>query len=49
VAGPQQITDLVRSRRRADAQAFAQLIEELPPDETAALLTALPALEHLRA
>jgi hypothetical protein len=41
-------TDLVRSRRRADAQAFAQLIEELPSDETAALLAALPALEHLR-
>ena len=41
-------TDLVRSRRRAGAQAFAQLIEELPSDETAALLAALPALEHLR-
>ena len=40
-------TDLVRSRRRADAQAFAQLIEKLPSDETAALLAALPALEHL--
>jgi DNA-binding MarR family transcriptional regulator len=41
-------TDLIRSRRRADAQAFAQLIEKLPSDETAALLAALPALEHLR-
>ena len=41
-------TDLVRSRRRAGAQAFAQLIEKLPSDETAALLAALPALEHLR-
>jgi DNA-binding MarR family transcriptional regulator len=41
-------TDLVWSRRRAGAQAFAQLIEELPSDETAALLAALPALEHLR-
>jgi DNA-binding MarR family transcriptional regulator len=40
--------DLIRSRRRAGAQAFAQLIEELPSGETAALLAALPALEHLR-
>jgi DNA-binding MarR family transcriptional regulator len=41
-------TDLVRSRRRAGAQAFAHLIEKLPSGETAALLAALPALEHLR-
>jgi DNA-binding MarR family transcriptional regulator len=41
-------TDLVWSRRRAGAQAFAQLIERLPADETAALLAALPALQHLR-
>jgi DNA-binding MarR family transcriptional regulator len=40
--------DLVRSRRRAAARAFAELIEKLPSDETAALLAALPALEHLR-
>jgi DNA-binding MarR family transcriptional regulator len=40
-------TELVRSRRRAHAQAFAQLIEELPSDEAATLLAALPALEHL--
>lgn len=40
--------DLIRSRRRAGAQAFAQLIEELPSGEIAALLAALPALEHLR-
>ena len=40
--------DLIRSRRRAGAQAFAQLIEELPSGEAAALLAALPALEHLR-
>jgi hypothetical protein len=38
----------VRGRRRTDAQAFAQLIEELPSDDAAALLAALPALEHLR-
>jgi DNA-binding MarR family transcriptional regulator len=41
-------TDLVRGRRRAEAQSFAQLIERLPADEAAALLAALPALEHLR-
>jgi DNA-binding MarR family transcriptional regulator len=41
-------TDLVRGRRRAHAQALAQLIEKLPSDEAAALLAALPALEHLR-
>ena len=41
-------TDLVQSRRRASAQAWAQLIEKLPSDEAAALVAALPALEHLR-
>jgi DNA-binding MarR family transcriptional regulator len=40
--------DLVQSRRRASAQAWAQLIEKLPSDEAAALVAALPALEHLR-
>ena len=40
--------NLVWEGRRAGAQAFAQLIEELLPGETAALLAALPALEHLR-
>jgi DNA-binding MarR family transcriptional regulator len=40
--------DLIRSQRRTSAQAWAQLIEKLPSDETAALLAALPALEHLR-
>ena len=38
-------TDLVRSRRRADSQALAQLIEKLRSDEIAALLAALPAWE----
>jgi DNA-binding MarR family transcriptional regulator len=41
-------TELLRARRRANAMAFAQLIEKLPPDETTALLAALPALQHLR-
>jgi DNA-binding MarR family transcriptional regulator len=40
--------DLIRGWRRAHAQALAQLIEELPSGEAAALLAALPALEHLR-
>jgi DNA-binding MarR family transcriptional regulator len=40
--------ELVRGRRRADAQAFGELIEKLPADEAAALLAALPALQHLR-
>jgi DNA-binding MarR family transcriptional regulator len=39
----------VRSRRRAGADAFVQLIDKLPADETAALVAAIPALEHLRA
>jgi DNA-binding MarR family transcriptional regulator len=41
-------TELLRGRRRANAEAFAQLIERLPSDENAALLAALPALRHLR-
>jgi DNA-binding MarR family transcriptional regulator len=41
-------TDFIRRRRRASAWAFAQLIEQLSPGETAVLLAALPALRHLR-
>jgi hypothetical protein len=41
-------TEILRGRRRANAEAFAQLIEKLPSDENAALLAALPALRHLR-
>ena len=40
-------TDYLRSRRRAGAEAFARLIDKLPPDETAILLAAAPALQHL--
>src|SRR5580693_3924448 len=40
-------TDYLRSRRRAGAEAFARLIDKLPPDETAILLAAAPALRHL--
>ena len=40
-------TDYVRSRRRAGAEAFARLIDKLPPDETATLLAAAPALQQL--
>src|SRR5580698_9018631 len=39
--------DYLRSRRRAGAEAFARLIDKLPPDETAILLAAAPALQHL--
>src|ERR1700727_954493 len=38
----------VRARRRAGADAFAQLIDKLPDDEIAVLRAAIPALEHLR-
>jgi DNA-binding MarR family transcriptional regulator len=41
--------DYVQARRRAGADAFAQLIDKLPADEIAALAAAIPALEHLRA
>jgi DNA-binding MarR family transcriptional regulator len=40
--------DYVRARRRAGAEGFAQLLDKLPPTEAAALIAALPALEHLR-
>jgi DNA-binding MarR family transcriptional regulator len=40
-------TDYLRSRRRAGAEAFARLIDKLPPDEIATLLAAAPALQHL--
>lgn len=39
--------DYLRARRRAGADAFAQLIGKLPADEVAALLAAGPALRHL--
>jgi DNA-binding MarR family transcriptional regulator len=39
---------LLRSRRRAGAEAVEQLIDKLPPDEAAALAAAVPALRHLR-
>jgi DNA-binding MarR family transcriptional regulator len=41
-------SDLLRARRRAGAEAIAQLIDKLPPDEAAALAAAIPALQHLR-
>ncbi|HZR51060.1 MAG TPA: MarR family transcriptional regulator [Streptosporangiaceae bacterium] len=37
----------LRARRRAGADAFAQLIGKLPADEVATLLAAAPALRHL--
>jgi DNA-binding MarR family transcriptional regulator len=38
----------IRSRRRAGARAFADLIDKLPDDEAAALAAAVPALNRLR-
>ena len=40
--------ELLRSRRRAGAEALEQLIGKLPPAEAAALAAAIPALRHLR-
>ena len=42
-------SDFVRSRRRAGAEAFAQLIDKLSDEDAATLAAAIPALEHLRA
>jgi DNA-binding MarR family transcriptional regulator len=42
-------SELLRSRRRAGADAFTELIGKLPPAEQATLIAAIPALEHLRA
>jgi DNA-binding MarR family transcriptional regulator len=39
--------DYLRSRRRATAEAFAWLIDKLPPDQAETLLAATPALQHL--
>jgi DNA-binding MarR family transcriptional regulator len=41
-------SDLVRARRRAGAEAFAMLIDELSEEDAATLATAIPALERLR-
>jgi DNA-binding MarR family transcriptional regulator len=40
--------DYLQNRRRAGAEAFAQLIGKLPADEAAALAAAIPALQRLR-
>jgi DNA-binding MarR family transcriptional regulator len=41
-------SDLVRARRRAGAEAFAQLIDKLSDEDAATLEAAIPALERLR-
>lgn len=38
----------LRSRRRAGADAFVQLVDKLTDDEVASLIAAIPALERLR-
>jgi DNA-binding MarR family transcriptional regulator len=40
--------DYIQNRRRAANTSLAQLIDELPPDEAALLVAAIPALLHLR-
>jgi DNA-binding MarR family transcriptional regulator len=40
--------ELLRSRRRAGAEALEQLIGKLPPEEAALLTAAIPALQRLR-
>jgi DNA-binding MarR family transcriptional regulator len=39
--------EYLRSRRRATAEGFVQLIDKLPPDDIAALLAATSALRQL--
>jgi DNA-binding MarR family transcriptional regulator len=41
-------SEYLRQRRQANTQAIAQLINKLPPEEAAALSTAVPALTRLR-
>jgi DNA-binding MarR family transcriptional regulator len=41
-------SDYLRIQRRAGTDAFVQLIDELPADESEALAAAITALEHLR-
>lgn len=41
-------SDCLRARRRAGADAFAELVDKLPPGESEALAAAVTALEHLR-
>jgi DNA-binding MarR family transcriptional regulator len=40
--------EYMRTRRRAGARAFADLIDKLPEDEAAALAAAVPALNRMR-
>jgi DNA-binding MarR family transcriptional regulator len=48
VARPAAGADYTRSRRRAGAATFADLIDKLPPGEAAALAAAVPAMNRLR-
>jgi DNA-binding MarR family transcriptional regulator len=41
-------TSYIRSRRRAGAGAFVELVDKLTDDEVASLIAAIPALERLR-
>lgn len=41
--------EFIRARQRANAEAFAQLIDKLSDEDAAKLAAAIPALERLRA
>ncbi len=41
--------DYLKTRRRSGASSLVDLLDELPDDEAAMLLAAVPALEHLLA
>jgi DNA-binding MarR family transcriptional regulator len=40
--------DYIRTRQRAVVEVFAQLVEQLPADQIAALVSAIPALTYLQ-
>jgi len=41
-------TDFIRARRQAGIEVFAQIINQLPADQTDALVAAIPALERIQ-
>jgi len=41
-------TDFIRARRQAGVEVFAQLINQLPADQSGALVAAIPALTHIK-
>jgi DNA-binding MarR family transcriptional regulator len=41
-------TDFIRARRQAGVEVFAELINQLPADQSDALVSAIPALTHIQ-